>query len=66
MCQAGAPRPAATGPCENPIARVEMTVTLLECSGGATVRVDRVRIGRLGLIDNQFRMVDSAVVLAPD
>ena len=30
MCQAGAPSPADKGPCDNPIDRVEMTVTLLE------------------------------------
>ena len=30
MCQAGAPTPADKGPCDNPIERVEMTVTLLE------------------------------------
>ncbi len=30
MCQAGAPSPADKGPCDNPIERVEMTVTLIE------------------------------------
>ncbi len=30
MCQTGAPSPADKGPCDNPIDRVEMTVTIIE------------------------------------
>lgn len=30
MCQTGAPTPADKGPCDNPIDRVEMTVTIVE------------------------------------
>lgn len=30
MCQTGAPNPADKGPCDNPIERVEMTVTIVE------------------------------------
>ena len=30
MCQSGAPTPADKGPCDNPIDRVEMTVTIVE------------------------------------
>ena len=30
MCQAGPPSPADKGPCDNPVDRVEMTVTILE------------------------------------
>ena len=30
MCQTGAPIPADKGPCDNPIDRVEMTVTIIE------------------------------------
>lgn len=30
MCQTGAPSPADKGPCDNPIERVEMTVTIVE------------------------------------
>lgn len=30
MCQTGAPSPADKGPCDNPIDRVEMTVTIME------------------------------------
>lgn len=30
MCQGGAPTPADKGPCDNPIDRVEMTVTIVE------------------------------------
>ncbi|MCC2639879.1 MAG: ppiA [Nitrospira sp.] len=30
MCQTGAPSPAGKGPCDNPLDRVEMTVTIVE------------------------------------
>ena len=30
MCQTGVPTPAEKGPCDNPIDRVEMTVTIIE------------------------------------
>lgn len=30
MCQTGAPSPADKGPCDNPIDRIEMTVTIIE------------------------------------
>lgn len=30
MCQGGAPNPAGKGPCDNPIDRVEMVVTIIE------------------------------------
>lgn len=30
MCQTGAPNPADKGPCDNPIDRIEMTVTIIE------------------------------------
>ncbi len=30
MCQTGAPTPADKGPCDNPIDRIEMTVTIIE------------------------------------
>jgi peptidyl-prolyl cis-trans isomerase B (cyclophilin B) len=30
MCQTGAPTPADKGPCDNPIDRIEMTVTIVE------------------------------------
>ena len=30
MCQAGPPSPADKGPCDNPVDRVEMTLTILE------------------------------------
>lgn len=30
MCQTGAPNPSDKGPCDNPIDRVEMTVTIVE------------------------------------
>jgi len=30
MCQTGSPTPADKGPCDNPIDRVEMTVTIIE------------------------------------
>ncbi len=30
MCQTGAPSPADKGPCDNPLERIEMTVTIVE------------------------------------
>ncbi len=30
MCQGGAPNPAGKGPCDNPVERVEMMVTIIE------------------------------------
>ena len=30
MCQGGAPTPAGKGPCDNPVERVEMVVTIIE------------------------------------